>query len=535
MVVAFSIAQGKKDASTNYTWRLAATVLDVLAEFGAENTALVTRSPELQGVLSAVLKRFGESDLQKIETAKGVLQAALSATLNGAIEGGAKLSLKNRWLDGLLDAVISARDSIPEGIEREEYLMGLFRGKGYPTLVASVLNVTAAEINDDQSTDFRDVTADFLKSVAGIVATKTNFKGFFRDHWGDMVRAALASTSTYGSALLGEKKLLGKLLEQIAGELSKRDDLEFLSADSIYGIVNTAASVLSTNPELAGALLGADKAWIGKLVGSVAGTIAKEGISKVFSKEGVEVLVKDTLATLAKHPELLFKDGKLEGSELVTTLIGGILGELSKTEGFAARTLATATVSGALKSLAENPALVGTKYPEMVASFAGHLAKLVQEKKLTGVQGTDLLDAGLASFAENPALFLDLQNKVGEEVVAAIVDAAAGKEALLAGGVMLSRIARQCLAALARSGKDKISAEGTTTKLLEQLRLLLDTGLDQAEKELGESLSLPSLPDAMGYLVEAWAKGPFAEIDPTAEQFQKLFAEAAVRSTPALT
>lgn len=523
LIAAFSVAQGSDDRSKSYTWRLALTVVDVLTEFGAENTALFTRNPQVQGIVESVLRRFGESDLQKIDSSQGVVRAALAATLNGALDSNAKLDLKNPWLDGLLDALVAARDSVPAA-SQDEFLVGLLRGKGYPALVAGVLQTAAGKINEDEVTDFRDVTADFLISVAEIVRTETDFDEFFENHWGDMVRAALSSVSTHGPALLGDKKLLGEILKQVAADLAKHGDSKLLSADSLYGIINSTAAVVAANPNLAVDLFGTDKVWVDQLVVSVAATVKDAGIRKVFTQEGVESLFKDAFATFARQPELLVKDSKLAAA-----LVGGILTKLSETQGFAVRELATAAVSGALTALAANPALVDFEYPELLASFAGRIATLVGEKKLTGVQATEVLQAGLASLSENPTLFMALESKLGEEVVALIVRAAGKRPGVLVAGVMLSQITREALSALARSGKAALQ-NVVAAELLTQLQALLDAGLVRAEKELGHTLALPSLPPVIGLLIEAWAKGNVSQIDPENDNFKKLFVELTARA-----
>ncbi len=141
-VAAFYVAQGDDDRENSYAWRIALTVVDVLAEFGTENTALFTRDPKIQGLVGSVLKRFGDADLQKLDSSKAVLRAVLSATLNGALDNRALVEAKNPWVDGILDALVTARASLPKETQ-DEFLVGLVQGKGYPLLVASLLEAAA--------------------------------------------------------------------------------------------------------------------------------------------------------------------------------------------------------------------------------------------------------------------------------------------------------------------------------------------------------------------------------------------------------
>lgn len=517
-VAAFYVAQGDDDRKTSYTWRIALTVVDVLAEFGTENIALFTRDPKVQGIVSSVLKRFGDADLQKLDSSKAVLRAVLSATLNGALDNRALLESKNPWVDGLLDALVATRASLPAATQ-DEFLVGLVQGKGYPALVANLLEAAAGQINNDDVTDFKDVTSDFLKKVAGIVKTKDDFEDFFNDHWGDLVRAALSSVSVHGPALLGDQKLIGKILSQVAGDLAKHENNKLLSADSLFGIVNSTAAAVAADSALAGQLFGPSKVWLEKLIGTVATTISDKGIRKVFSQEGIEALFKDAFATFAKNPELLAGDSELAGA-----LIGGVLSELSQTKSFALRELATVSVSGALTAISQNPSLLDTKYPELVASFAGNVSKLVEEKKLSGIQGSQLIEAALKSMAENPELFLELERKLGEEVLNAVVSVAGIRPGHLVAGASLIQITREVLSALSRNGKASLENQ-TSVEMVASLEKLLDAGLARAEKEIGHTLALPSLPPVLGLLVESWAKGNISHIDPENDNFKKLFVE----------
>ena len=54
-VAAFYVSSGTDFRNKSYTWRLALTVVDVLAEFGAENTALFLRDENLQGIVGSIL------------------------------------------------------------------------------------------------------------------------------------------------------------------------------------------------------------------------------------------------------------------------------------------------------------------------------------------------------------------------------------------------------------------------------------------------------------------------------------------------
>ncbi len=522
-VAAFYVSSGAKLHKKSYSWRIALTVVDVLSEFGGENTALFIRDERLQGVVGAVLKRFGDVDLQQIDSTSVLLQTVLRATLNGVLDSKDKLRVNNEWLEAVFDALAKAREAMPEE-DSDEFLLGLVQGEGYPALLGALLESAAGHINDDELTNFRDVAADFLNEVAGLVKGKASIKGFFEDHWGDLVRAGLHAAEKNSVALLGNKKLLGTILAQVAGDLAKFPDNRLLSTDSLYGIVNSIAAVAVENPELIEELLESDEKWVAKLIGSVAGTVADKDIREVFTTEGVETLFIDTFETFSKHPELIVGDSKLAGA-----LVGGVLKELAAVKSFAAGDLATAAVGGALSGLSANPGLIKFKYSEVVSSLAGKVAMLVKDHTLTGVQGQDILRAATASLAENPQLFLDLELKLVEGVLTAVTSASKGRPEGLITGITLIQVVNEVTHTLARTGRAAMTNH-PAADFVNQLEQLISAGLTRADAELGRRIGLSALPGAMGELVAAWAQGKVAQLDPDNENFKKLFSEFAEKA-----
>ena len=83
-LAAFALHPEQTDEKRGYAWRVALTVVDALAEFGAENTALFAHDDRLQSLVGSVLRRFADADLQSADTWSETLRRVLSATLNGA-------------------------------------------------------------------------------------------------------------------------------------------------------------------------------------------------------------------------------------------------------------------------------------------------------------------------------------------------------------------------------------------------------------------------------------------------------------------
>jgi hypothetical protein len=150
----------------SYTWRLALTVVDELAEFGAENTALFMHDEKLQDIVCAVLERFAGADVQVTDTTKDLLRAILKATLNRVFEAKDQLDIDNEWVEGLLNAVAEAR---VQSADPDNFLVGLFQGKGYPLLVGAVMETASGRLTADDAKGFEQAATTFPKDVAKIV------------------------------------------------------------------------------------------------------------------------------------------------------------------------------------------------------------------------------------------------------------------------------------------------------------------------------------------------------------------------------
>ena len=84
----------------------------------------------------------------------------------------------------------------------------------------------------------------------------------------------------------------------------------------------------------------------------------------------------------------------------------------------------------------------------------------------------------------------------------------------------------EVVSALGRSGRAALRNH-PAAELVAQLEAVVGAGLTRAETELGHRIGLPSLPRTIGMLVEAWAQGNVAQLDPNNANFQKLFSELA--------
>ncbi len=237
-ITAFYISSGEDHRNKDYSWRIALTVVDVLAEFGSENMSLFTRNEEIQSVAGSVLQRFAKTDVQETDSTQDLLRVALSAILSGALDARAGYGARNHtWIDSVLDALLVSRETLPAE-QQENYVAGLLRGNGYPLLVATVLDMGAGELDDDNAGSFKNVAVDVLGEVAGIIRQKPGFERFFNDHWGDILRAGLVSVQHRGPALFldTEKRLAGWVVEAVM-KVADNHKNELLAGATLVSVV----------------------------------------------------------------------------------------------------------------------------------------------------------------------------------------------------------------------------------------------------------------------------------------------------------
>ena len=518
-ITAFYISSGEDHRNKDYSWRIALTVVDVLAEFGSENMSLFTRNEEIQSVAGSVLQRFAKADVQETDSTQDLLRAALSATLNGALDARAGYGARNPWIDSVLDALLVSRETLPAE-QQENYVAGLLRGNGYPLLVATVLDMGAGELDDDNAGSFKKVAVDVLGEVAGIVRQKPGFERFFNDHWGDILRAGVVSVQHRGPALLNnDPQLLSRILIAVVNDLSTRPNSKLLPDEIIVAIVDATIGSVAVDPALIDDAL--DKPWLMTFISSVVASTANKGIRGSFTRKGLETMVKNTLGTFADHPELIIGNPGLAGD-----LLQGVLKPLSSSGALVAEDLASAAIDGALQAIARHPALIDFKYPRLLADLTVSMASRVQNRQITRGQASDILRGLGVSIASNPALFLDTEKRLAGWVVEAVMKVADKHENKLLDGETLVSVVEQVMVAQARSATAALKNHAAES-LVDQLSDVLLAGLVRVEAELGNRMSLTAVPLVLGRLIVAWNKGEIATVDPDNDNFRRLFSELA--------
>lgn len=514
---AFYIAAGRDDAELSYTWRAALVVVDVLAEFGAENAALFFDDRRAKPVIEAVLQRFSRPDLGNFTAWNPLLRHTLGATLNGLLDSRQAWQGQNVWMNAVLNALTAACADAGD-----DYLLGLIQGNGYRLLISQGLSEAAGILGGADASGFEKVTAHILTNAAPLVkANDGNFREFFQDHWGDLLRAGLRSLEKFGPAMLADNSpLLRETLTAMIHELAQASNKEFVGHETLYHLADTAISTVAANPSMISANM--DTAWLKELVTSVTLIVGDQGFRKSISKQGLEAIVNSSLQVFADHPEMIIKE-----SGLLQNLVGGVLGKIGSLSGFNAELIASATVEGALEAVADNPSLLDTPYAQLTADFAGHLADLISSQTITGIQAADIAATVAETITLNPILFLETENRVNALVLDAVLRVAGNSHKKLLVGATLVAVVEELLCVTARYGQLLIG-DGPVEALGPKLIKTLAAGVARAEVEIGRGLDLVLMPMVLAELVIRLAKGEPITIDPEDETFKQFFAELVI-------
>ena len=518
-LAAYYVASGQDVREKGYSWRLALTVVDVVAEFGAENTALFVRDKKLQAVVGAVLKNFAEPDLAQIDSLDGLLRHALAASLNGAIDSKGAIEGENEWLDAVFGALSDARKESGQG---DNYVLGLLRGKGYPLLLGNVIDAAADRIGSEGADGFREVAADVLKTAAPMVEDSTAFRDFFRDHWSDLLRAGLGSVEKHGPSLLADSSpLIQQTLVAMVGRLAKTNGTDFVTSETLYGVADAAIGVVAANPVLI--TKGVDEPWLKELIDTTVGVLSKKGLRETYSKDGLQLLVQSALTRFAAHPELVVKE-----PGLTRILVEGVLTNVKSSDMSNKREFAEAAIAGALDALSENPDLLDFNYAEVVASFSGKLGKMVAaDGPLTSIQSRELVTAAEQALLENPKIFEDAGDEICTMIVTAVVDAAKSNPTKLLAGRMVVDVARGALAQFARRGSQRLEESSNLNALATVLTQVLTVSLESASQRIGSGLARSELTNVLVEVVGEWLEGNINPGDATFDDVVMTWIESA--------
>jgi len=436
---AFYLSPGTDRRDGSLPWQMATMVVNMLAGLAVENQSLLIRDPNARQVLSAVLERFAGPEFGEIASGRRVLQFALAATINGALDAPDSLAGDKAILAGILSALAAARSTSDDG---DDYVLGLIEGRGYRALVAAAIEEGALITGREGSAAIEAIVSDLLLAAAPLVRADTGgFGAFFKDHWSDLVRAGLMAAEVHGPAVLSKEGLLNMVLRHMVDALAQSDGRQFLTSDLLVGLVDTAVSAVAADPELL------EKAGfptlLRELLESVTGILATE--ANVFHPATLQRVVRAVIDILSTHPEILCRSPRF-----VADVIGPLLGALS---GRPLDGVASVAVQAVLEAVAKTPALARSTYGAVIAEIARELAVRVREQGLPAQSVEAVLRASIEILAENPALVaLSHEAESGiASVVAFIAGLTDSDVARLLRGPSLETVIRVVLDAVAQS------------------------------------------------------------------------------------
>jgi hypothetical protein len=516
-LAAFYITAGRDGRELNYAARTALLVADCIAELGAENAALIIHDPGLSAVVKSIVQNLTKPDLETFTEWSPLLRHALAATLDGVLANRSALEGAGPWLDAILTALAMAREESESG---EDFVTGLVRGKGYRVLISKGLLVAGDRLGPSGANPYRRIAADILRAAVPLTEKSASFSDFFNDNWGELLRAGLVSIEKHGPGLLeGATPVVRDASIAFIAALARTPGAIELSGETLFRVADAVIGTVAANPDL---LAGQVKdAWFKEVVTAAVKAVSDQGVKKAFSPDGLRQIMSQAAAVFAAHPELL-RDKPAAQLALVTAIVKAA----SAAGSVNGKTLATAAISAVLDRLGEEPALLGTRYAEILSGLCGELAKLVAAKTLSGVQAADLIAAASDAVLRNPKLFTQFEGNLASAVVTGVLKGAKSSELKLIGGQMLVGLAGEVLGTIARRGRD-MAEKATEKELVDQISDTIAAGLKRADRELGNRLDTTRLPWVLAQLVAAVAKNDLAVIDPEHPKFKEVFAQLA--------
>jgi len=516
-LAAFYITAGRDGRELNYAARTALLVADCIAEVGAENAALIIHDPRLSAVVTSIVQNLTKPDLETFTEWSPLLRHALAATLDGVLANRSALEGAGPWVDAILAALAMAREDSASG---EDFVTGLVRGKGYRVLISKGLLVAGDRLAPSGADPYRQIAADILRSAVPLVQKSATFSDFFNDNWGELLRAGFVSLEKHGPDLLeGKNPLVREVSIALIAELARTPGAIELTGETLFRVADAVIGTVASNPNL---LVGNVKdAWFREVVTAAVKALNDQGVKNAFSPDGLRQVGSQAIAVFAAHPELLVTKPGAQ-LELVTTLLKAA----SAAGSIDGKTLATAAITAVLERLGQEPALLGTRYAEILSALCGQIAELVAAKTLSGVQAADLIAAASDAVLRNPTLFVRFEGNLASAVVAGVLEGAESSELKLIGGQVLIDLAGEALRIVARRGRD-MAQKATEKELIDKISGTVAAGLKRADRELGNGLDRTRLPWMLAQLIAAVAKNELTVFDPEDPKFEEVFARLA--------
>jgi hypothetical protein len=515
-LAAFYVMSGKDRREIGYVTRTAFLVADVVAELGVENASRFIRHEPTRDLVKGIVGRFAQPDLENFTDWSPLLRHALGAALDGLQENRHALGAAP-WLDAVLSAVVAARDDPAAGVD---FVTGLVNGQGYRRLFSKGLLLTAERLGPDGAASYGAVVADVLRSAAVVVKDHSgNFRSFFNDHWGELLRATLSSVERHGiDQLQGAAPLAREVTVSLIKELSGRPNLGALSGETVFRLADAALGAAARKRSL---LAGAEGVlWLKQFVDAGLNVLGDRSLAQRLTRDGVERIMLQALGSLAEHPELL---GGKPGAQL--EMAGKILQTVSAAGTFHGMALADAAVNGLLEQLGRRPHLADTRFGEIVVAFSKTATGLVATGTLTGRQAAELMRAAQGAVLRNPTLFAHFDDELASVVVSGVLAGVRSGNAGFVAGATLVAVIEQTLQTVAQRGVlllERLPGKGDLETMVDKT---VAAGIRRAEAEMGRGIDTGRLPFVLSGLVSAVARGELTQLqlDADAPQFQSVF------------
>ncbi len=497
--ITYFVSAGADFRENSTVFRISATLLDVLAEFASVQAEFFVRDEKARRLLGSVVARFAEGDLAKLDGWGGLLKQALRATIGGIVDDRALLGEKSSWLELLLSTLARARVASEEG---DDFFIGLLRGEGFQLLLRGGLEEVGGRLAADDASALELLLAELLAGVAGRIEREpVGFEAWFQDNWNGLAATTLLALRRHGPGVLDlEDELLLRTFDAALEVLAEGFGKETPSGDLLVAALDAAVAVVADDPALLDEAISRD--WLRDLVSGLAGVMKATGVRKAFGRTALEGYGRAVLRTVAEHPEIVDVD-----SDLVRSLLTEVLGGMAKARTLGIESLGTAVVAGALRAIEAQPGLIDGDFGSVVGDFAGRVAALVEERRLSGVQAAAILEAGILAIADNPGLRDAAKRAVARSVVEAVVAAAGSDEFGLLAGQALVVTTQRLLRVVAARGRMLFGEATASTAIVKAIEEVLHEGLSVAADELGRKLDRSMVPELLAALVEARLEG----------------------------
>ncbi|UWQ74406.1 hypothetical protein [Leisingera sp. M658] len=506
----YFLVGGKDNRQQSTAWQVGTVLLSATAQFTLSTQEQLIKNPRQRQIVAKVLERLATPELLEVANGRSLLAELVGATLNGVVDAAEVVKFDTPWLDGLLDALADARHAQPEE-KRDDFLVGLTRGQGYRQLVAEILEEGSTQLSSSDQKGLTIAISGFLTSASEVVrsASSMSLETFFVQHWPDLARAGFRAARDYGPSLVqGQNPFLGKVLISAFNVLSETPGRDFLTQEALEATVESAIAAIAANPELI------DEDWPKLLFGSVASIVADTGLRSVFDDTFLDRFARELARSAASSPQLITFH-----SEATTEMVRLTLLSLADLAQPSAKEIAEAVLIAGLETASAYPSIfIGTggasngDFANAVGSITRQVAEMVRAKGISQVTGASLASLAVGMVARNPRLFVQTKSDLAAAVIAVVAETIADAPAMLVSEHGLVKIAEAALAGLALHGKSLLGEASSADELTELLKPVVREALILADREIGVSVDMASVPDTIAGLIALWLNGKLVEI-----------------------